>query len=450
MATTSGDRGEWGSKLGFVFAAAGSAVGLGNIWKFPSEVAENGGAAFLVIYLLCCFVVGFPVMVAELSIGRRTGKNPVGAFKALGGGPFVLVGYWGILCGVAILSFYLVIAGWTFSYAFSELFHGLGQTAWSDAFAAQGSGPKNAIFTLLFALATFLVVIGGVQSGIERVTKTLMPALLVILVLMIGYVLFQPGSSEGLAVYLMPDFSKISTGLIFQAMGQAFFSLSLGMGALITYGSYLNRRQNLPEAAAYVTLADVGIAFLAGLLIMPAMYAAQANGIAIFDAQGALINSTGLVFNVLPALFHSMEGTIGLILGVTFFLLLSMAALTSTISLLEVPVAFLIDEHGMKRTQAAALITTIVGVIGAAVSFQLSLIGSLDLVFNTIGLPLGGLMICLFLAYAWKTTNAMAEMEDGFPGVRDSAFGKIWPVAVGIVSPILIAIVLTTTLINLF
>lgn len=333
--TTSTERGSWNSKLGFILAAAGSAVGLGNIWGFPTKVATEGGGAYLIVYLLCTFLIGYPVMVAELSIGRKSGKNPVGAFKALSSNKFFpFVGLWGVICGVMILSFYTVIAGWAFGFAFEEIFFYLGWNEAAQWLTDTGNGPKNALIASIFMLGTIKIIMGGVSDGIEKATKFMMPLLIGIIVIMIIYVLTQPGATDGVKEYLLPDFSKITPGLIFSAMGQAFFSLSLGMGALITYGSYLSKKENIPQAAAFVTLADVGIAFLAGLLILPAMFVAKEAGIDIFVGD-KLADSTDLVFQILPALFHSIGGFVGLLLGVVFFLLLSIAALTSTISLLE-------------------------------------------------------------------------------------------------------------------
>ena len=450
MAPSSQDRGQWSSKLGFVLAAAGSAVGLGNIWKFPSEVAENGGAAFILIYLMCCFLVGFPVMVAELSIGRKTKKNPVGAFKALSANPIApLIGFWGVLCGVMILSFYNVIAGFALSFVLEEIFFFAGNAELANWFGTLDGGFKVALFSGIFMIFTITVVTGGISGGIERATKTMMPLLIGILFLMIIYVATQEGSGEGFSVYLKPDFSKLDVGLFFQAMGQAFFSLSLGMGALITYGSYLSKKQNIAEAAAFVTLADVGIAFTAGLLIIPAMYVAQANGIGIFDANGALISSTNLVFDVLPALFHQMATSVGAIFGITFFLLLSMAALTSTISLLEVPTSYAIDELKLTRKKAATLIGSGIGLISIIISFNMNLIGTFGTLFNDIGLPLGGFLICIFLGYVWKTENALLEIEEGYPDVQNKPFGKIWPIFIRFICPLLIIIVFVVTIANI-
>lgn len=432
-------RGNWNSKLGFILAAAGSAVGLGNIWRFPTEAASNGGGAFLLIYLVCCFLIGFPVMMAEISMGRNTRKNPVGAFKALGNNAFYpLIGLWGVLCGVMILSFYTVVAGWTVSYVFEEILFFSGYTEWAAWIADTSNGWLNALFSVVFMGATISIIRGGVSDGIERATKTLMPLLFIILFVLIGYVVSQPGSGEGLTTYLYPDFSEITTELIFAAMGQAFFSLSLGMGALITYGSYLSKKENVPQAAALITGLDTLVAFLAGLLIIPAMYMAQAAGISIFDAAGDLIAGPALIFQVLPSLFHELGGFFGIFLGVTFFLLLSVAALTSTISLLEVPVSYAIDEFQVPRKRAALYIGLGILAVSLVVSFDTSLIGTLDFIFSTIGLPLGGILICLFLGYVWKTQSALAEMDEGNPGFSGSVLGKTWSLFIMIICPLLI------------
>lgn len=436
MATTpASSRGSWNSKLGFILAAAGSAVGLGNIWAFPTKVATEGGAAYLLIYLLCTFAIGFPVMAAEIAIGRKSGKNPVGAFKAISSNKFFpLVGLWGVICGVMILSFYTVIAGWAFGFAFEEIFYFLGMSTAAEWLTDTGNGFRNALIATVFMLATIKIITGGVSEGIERATKTMMPMLIGIIIIMIIYVLSQPGSNEGIAVYLLPDFSKINAELIFSAMGQAFFSLSLGMGALITYGSYLSKRENIPQAAAFVTLADVGIAFLAGLLIIPAMYLAQSQGITI-DAGGSLASSTDLVFQILPALFHTIGGGVGMLLGVTFFLLLSIAALTSTISLLEVPVSYVIDEYKVKRKKAAWGVGLGILAISIAVAYYPVLIGWFDYVFSSVGLPLGGFLICIFVGYVWTTNQAMDEMENGYAGIRDGLFSKVWPIFIKYICP---------------
>ncbi|MCA1802385.1 MAG: sodium-dependent transporter [Rhodothermaceae bacterium] len=444
--TEAHSRGNWNSTLGFVLAAAGSAVGLGNIWGFPSQVADNGGAIFILIYLICCFAIGLPVMIAELTIGRHTKKNPVGAFRMLGKGPLApLIGVWGLICGVMILAFYLVVSGWTLAYVIEEILYYFGQTDLAAVVGNLEHGTKNAIFSVLFMLATITIITGGISNGIEKATKMLMPVLVGLLLIMIFYVLTLDGAMDGVKVYLMPDFSELNTGVVLSAMGQAFFSLSLGMGALITYGSYISKHQNIVHSATYVTLADIGIAFLAGFLIIPAMYVALGSGINILDDGGNLVAGTQLVFIVLPEMFHNM-GSLGLLAGVAFFTLLSLAALTSTISLLEVPVAYAIDEHRITRRKAAWGIGSGIAVLAVIVSYNIQLIDVLVSIFNEIGLPLGGLMICLFLGYFWKTENALLEISKGYENVGESSFGAIWSYFIRYICPLLIGLVFISTI----
>jgi NSS family neurotransmitter:Na+ symporter len=294
-------------------------------------------------------------------------------------------------------------------------------------------------------LATVYIVANGVRSGIEKATKTIMPALVLILIAMIFFVIFQDGAHRGLSLYLQPDLSKINPELVLSALGQAFFSLSLGIGTLITYGSYLDNRQNIPKAAAYVTGADISIAFLAGFLIIPAMFVAQHAGIPIFDNNGNLISSTGLVFDTLPNLFHIM-GPAGIILGIFFFILLSLAALTSTISLLEVPVAYLVDEWGIRRKRATIGIALFGTILSLLVAYNPRSIEILVKIFLNIGLPIGGLMICLFLGFVWKTRLALQELEKGRPGILTSSFARIWPLFVKILCPATILLVFLNTI----
>lgn len=377
-------------------------------------------------------------MMAEISIGRKTGKNPVGAFKALNSNRFYsLIGMWGVLCGVMILSYYTVIAGWTVSYVFEEIFYFANMPDMAAWISDTGNGWLNAIFAIVFMGATISIIIGGVSDGIEKATKTMMPLLFVILVILIGYVITQPGSGKGLSIYLQPDLTKITPSLIFSAMGQAFFSLSLGMGALITYGSYLSKKENIPQAAAMVTGMDTLVAFLAGLLIIPTMYMAQSQGIQIFNGD-ELVAGPALIFQVLPQLFHELGGVLGLIVGGTFFLLLSVAALTSTISLLEVPVSYVIDEHGVRRKKAAIGVGLGILIISLFISFDTSLISTIDLIFSQVGLPLGGILICLFLGYIWKTENALEEMNLVNPEFKSSILGKVWKLFVMIICPLAI------------
>jgi len=452
LATTpANSRGTWNTKVGFILAAAGSAVGLGNIWRFPTVMAENGGAAFLFIYALLVFIIGYPVMVAELSIGRRTKKNPVGAFRALSNNKiFTLAGFWCVLCGVAILSFYVIIAGWTISYFFEQIFYYFGFFSLAEWVANINNGWLNASVAILFMGITIAIILGGVSQGIEKAVRFLMPMLVIIILILIVYVMFQPGAGAGLREYLVPDFSAINMELILAAMGQAFFSLSLGMGALITYGSYLHKRENIPEAAGYVTGFDVGIAFLAGMLIMPTIYMAQAEGLVVYDDAGNLVAGTALIFQVLPELFHAMGGIIGLIFGATFFLLLTIAALTSSISLLEVPTSYVIDEHNIPRKKAALFIGGFITILSMFIAFDTSLIDTIDFIFSVIGLPLGGLVVCIFLGYFWKTENAKVELRQGFENIDNNMFWPVWLVFIKYICPILIALILGSTVYSIF
>ncbi len=442
-------RGTWNSKLGFILAAAGSAVGLGNIWRFPTEAASNGGAAFLIIYLICVLFIGLPIMVAELSIGRSSKKNPVGAFRFLNKNKFFpFVGLWGVLCGVMILSFYTVIAGWTFSHVFVEIFMYVGMVDLAETLANIENGYVNSAFAILFMGCTILIIRGGVSGGIERATKFMMPMLILILIAMAIFVLFQPGAEKGVEAYLKPDFSMITSDLILAAMGQAFFSLSLGMGALITYGSYLSSKENIVEAATYVTIADIGIAFLAGLLVMPTMYLAQEQGVKIFDAEGNFLAGPDLIFQILPELFAQLGGVLGLIFGVMFFFLLSIAALTSTISLLEVPVSYIIDEHNFKRKKAALLVGSGILIISLLISFKLILINHIDFIFSVIGLPLGGLFICIFVGYYWTTQSASDEIRKGVEKSRSIWLINTWSIFIKYICPTIIIIILVNTIIQ--
>ena len=340
-------RGNFSSKAGFILAAAGSAVGLGNIWKFPFEVGNGGGAAFVVLYLLFCFLLCFPVMVSEIAIGRHTMRNPVGAFDALGFKKWNFVGKLGLICGVLILSFYNVVAGWAFGYFIEMLFGNfeIGQNFGGyikDIFRV-GS------YAIVFMLTTAFIVSKGISGGIERAAKILMPTLIVMILGLVIYAATLPNAMKGISFYLVPDFSEINITVIGGALRQAFFSLSLGMGALITYGSYVSKNDNIISSAAYITLMDVGIAFIAGLMIFPFVAFNLGGDMSQVSQPG--FGGPGLIFVTLPGVFETLGSVWGVIIGSFFFLLLSFAALTSTVSLLEVPVAYVVDEHKVNRNK---------------------------------------------------------------------------------------------------
>jgi NSS family neurotransmitter:Na+ symporter len=450
-------RDTWGSKLAFVLAAAGSAVGLGNIWGFPTVAAANGGAAFLVIYLFAVALVGAPVMLAELVIGRRTQRNPLGAFKALRpGSPWVLVGGLGVLTGLMILSFYSVIAGWTLAYIIKTAAGAFGPgTDTAAVFAGVAASPLPAIgWHLVFMVLTVLVVVGGVRAGIERWTKVLMPALVVILVLLVLRAVTLSGAGAGLEFYLRPDFSRIDASVVLAAIGQAFFSLSLGMGAMITYGSYVAKSDDLETSALYVTAFDTMIALLAGLLIFPTLFHAGMD-------PGA--GGPGMVFVVLTSLLGTIPPAPwgGIVFGTAFFVLLAIAALTSSISLLEVVVAWLVDERKVPRGKAAWAIGVLAFLIGipsalanGAVGWLTTLPGIgtdfLSFLFTLFGqysLVVGALLISVFLGWVWGARAASEEVkaDDGkFP------LERVWTFLIRFLCPIAIVGVLVTLLRPLF
>lgn len=436
-------RGEFTSSFGFIMAAAGSAIGLGNIWGFPTQTAQNGGAAFVLLYLILAFVVGYPILLAEFTIGRHTQSNPVGAYQKIKGGKrFVPIGFLGITTVGFILAFYTIIAGTMVAYFISPILQLLGAETAAAWVISQGT-ISNMLFASVFFFLTILIVAAGVKDGIEKWSSRLMPTLLVILVMLVIYVLTLDGAIEGLKVYLLPDFSKVLNAQLFtSALGQAFFSLSLGVGSMLVLASYTSKKENLVRLGRLVTLSDVGIAFLAGLLIIPAMYAASASGTQIFDEAGNLISGPNLIFQVLPALFNTM-GPIGIALSVVFFFLMVIAALTSTISMLEVPVAFAVDNKNMDRSKASIMIGVIFWIVSMIIVLNFDLLFGLVVSATTQFIqPLLGLFICIFVGWIMSRNTLIEEIKQGNPGIENTLFMKIWPLFIRYVSPILILIIL--------
>ena len=454
-------RGAFSSKAGFILAAAGSAVGLGNIWKFPFEVANGGGAAFVIMYLLFCFLLCFPVMVTEIAIGRKTQKNPVGAFRDLGFPRWGVLGKMGILAGILILSFYNVVAGWAFGY-FIQM--SIGNFDIGNQFGEYVNNiGRVGLYGILFMLATAFVVSKGISGGVEKASKILMPTLISIMLLLVIYSLTLPHAFEGISYYLVPQFSEINFSVIYNALGQAFFSLSLGMGALITYGSYVSKNDNIITSAAWITVSDAGIAFLAGLMMFP---------FAAFLSEGAVetvSGGPGLIFSVLPGAFESIGPILGRIIGSFFFLLLSFAALTSTISLLEVPVTYVVDELNVKRKHAVWVIALFIFLLGVP-----SLLSSGDSYFFTnfityigadkptsfldfvahIGsdtlLPLGGFLMTIFTAYVWKKHNLNKEIEQGHPQFKGTLIERYIDFAISYLCPVILGSIFLLTVLNRF
>ncbi len=467
----SDDREVWGSRVGFILAAAGSAVGLGNVWRFPYVLGENGGGAFVLVYLACVVIVGAPVFLAELTIGRHTQRNPVGAMKKLRPGRFwPAVGGMGVLAGFLILSYYSVIAGWTLGYTIEGIFAGAASPespeasqAYFEAFTS--SSVKVVGYHALFMIATILIVARGIKAGIEWASKVMMPAFLTLLFVLIIRGLMLPGSGAGVAFILQPDFSKLTPDVIFNAMGQAFFTLSLGMGAMITYGSYMSSRDNLVRSSAEVAAMDTSVAVISGFAIFPALFALNME-----PAQGP-----GLIFATLPAVFAQIPG--GAIFSFMFFFLMLLAALTSSISLLEVCSCYFIDQWNWSRTKAAwvlggtilvlgvpsALTTTsawqdwsIAGMLGAerGVGF-LGNIGILqhnwqalmEAITANYMLPMGGLLIAVFVGYVWARSETVAEVKQGFAGFRGA---PLWLNLLRYVCPLVVTQILLVGILNEF
>lgn len=450
------ERAVWGSKLAFILAAAGSAIGLGNIWGFPTTAALNGGAAFLVVYLLAVVAIGAPVMLAELAIGRYTQRNPVGAFRALAPrSAWIVVGALGVLAGLVILSFYSVIGGWALAYVLKAAAGTFGEGADTAAiFGGLAGSASWAIFWhAIFMLLTVLVVVQGVRDGIERWTKILMPMLFVILLLLIFRAVTLSGAGPGLEFYLRPDFSKVNGSVVLAATGQAFFSLSLGMGAMITYGSYISKRDDLVSSAIFVTLADTLIAVMAGLLIFPTLFHA---------AMDPTQSGPSMVFVTLSSLFAEIPPAPygGIVFGTMFFVLLSIAALTSSVSLLEVVTAYFVDERRVTRGRAAigiGLVAFLLGVPSALANGAVPWLSSLPVVgmdfltflftvFGQYALVTGGLLISIFAGWVWGVRAAGDEVR-----ANDGKFplGRTWSFLIRFVCPVATAALLIQLVIGL-
>ncbi|PCI60330.1 MAG: sodium-dependent transporter [Gammaproteobacteria bacterium] len=439
-------RGGFSSRLGFIMAAAGSAVGLGNIWGFPTQTASNGGAAFVLVYLVLAFCLAYPAFMAELLIGRYGQANAVTSLQKMSHNLWqkrfaFMVGFGGIICAALILSFYGILAGWMMSFAIDPLLRLFGLNEAAQWFVTQ-SLTRNLIFTALFMSLTIFIIRRGVEDGIEKWSKRLMPMLIILLTVLIIYVMTLEGASEGIKAYLQPDLSRVfDADLLISALGQAFFSLSLGTSVMIIYGSYISKKENLVSLGALVTLIDVSIAFLAGLLIIPAMYVAQAHGVAIFAEDGSLISGSNLVFTVLPSLFDGM-GVMGMFVGFAFFVLMTIAALTSSISMLEGPVSYVVERHDVERTKATTFIGLGILIISIIIVMNISfMLDFVAMISTQYGQPIIAMLCCVFVGWIWQRNSLLAEIKQGNDNVENSLFWKIWPWYVKFVCPTAIAAV---------
>lgn len=441
-------RGTFGSRFGVVAAVGGSVIGLGNIWRFPYITGENGGAAFIIIYLLVSFLISIPVMLTEFSIGRSTRRNAKRAFSKLApGSKWPLVGYLGIITALVILSFYCVIAGWSLEFLKESVlnrFAGRSSAEIQSSFESfVASGWRPIIWTAVFALATGWIVMSGIEKGIERYTKILMPMFVLMLVGLAVNSFTLDGAREGISFLLKPDFSKISLRTALVAMGQSFFSMSLGMGAMITYGSYIKKNENMFKVAGIVALSDLSVAILSGLAIFPAVFSFGIN-----PSSGP-----DLVFLTLPNIFARMPG--GYIISVVFFILLFIAAITSSISLLEVITAYVTEELQISRKRAVMLAVGVILLMGMMNAMSqmpdsklriagMNLFDFCDSLSSNFMMPFGGLMIVIFAG--WRMSPAILKNEM----TSNMRYGlKLYPVVrfvIKFIAPIVIAILLIQTM----
>lgn len=440
------ERGNFGSKLGIVLATAGSAVGLGNVWRFPYMAGEHGGAAFILIYMGCILLLGVPGMISEFIVGRHAQTNAARAYEKLSNGrPWKLVGYLGILTSTIILGFYAVVAGWCLQYLYASI---AGQVLGDvqcvkDYFVSFSAHPiKPVIWGIGFVLITHVVVVMGVRRGIERASKWLMPILLILLLVLVGASCMLPGSIEGVRFLLQPDLSKMDSGVFLEALGQAFFSLSLGTACLCTYASYFTKETNLLRSAGQIALLDTFIAILAGLMIFPAAFSVGVNP----------DSGPSLVFITLPNVFQQAFGTIpvvGYMISIMFYALLVFAALTSTISMHEIGTAFFTEELHLSRTRSAWIPTLLASVLCLLCSWSvgaydiqllgLSLMDFCDKLTANIMLPLGGMLTCLFVGWYIPRRVVFDEFTNG--GRYNRLFFDVYLFAVRVVCPIAIGLV---------
>lgn len=400
------NRANFGSRLGIVLATAGSAVGLGNVWRFPTMTGENGGAAFILLYIICVIVLGIPCMLSEFIIGRRAQANTARAYAKLANGtPWRFIGYFGVFTGFLISGYYCVVSGWCLQYVYASVGDGLTGDAdsVSNYFNSFVTNPwKPIVWLVLFFAITHFVVVKGVEKGIERASKLMMPLLFLLLIVIAVAACLLPGAGDGIAFLFSPDFSKVDSNVLLGALGQAFYSLSLGMGCLCTYASYFSRDTNLTRSATQIIGVDTAIAIMAGLMIFPA----------VFSVGGDVGAGPSLVFITLPNVFtqaFSSVPLLGHVIALFFYLLLSMAALTSLISLHEVSTAFFHEEFCLSRAKAATIVTVLGCIIGVFCSlsfsqdslslFGRSLFDFFDFTTGQVFLPLGGFLTCLFVGW---------------------------------------------------
>ena len=457
-------REQFGSRLGFILAAAGSAVGIGNMVGFPVAATKNGGGAFLLIYALFVVLICLPVMLAEMSVGRHSKKDPLGAYVKLSDNDtkWRIAGWLSIITPFMIAVFYLVITVWIFGYLFQAVMGNLDMLADPATFGNFIQTPTLFIYMVAVLAVVYLILQGGVREGIEKAAKVMMPTLFIMLVALVIFVLTLDNAFAGVKYYLVPDFDKINAGVVSAALSQAFFSLSLGMGIMITYGSYLDSKSDVPGSAKLVALTDTAVAFIAGLLILPAVFSFNPNT----NTAELSDSSLGMIFSFLPKIFLALQTTIGYggasVVASIFFLLVFFAAITSLVSIFEVPVAAYMDEKQASRKKALGVLGFLLVLMAALASLSFGMSDLFtnfvtyadsnkslfdviyDLFYDTI-LPFNGFLICVFVIYRWKKANFNAELDAGAPDYKSSFFEKYVDFSVGTFIPVILLLVFINT-----
>lgn len=434
-------RGSFTNKLGFVLAAAGSAVGLGNLWRFPYLAAKHGGGIFLLVYLILAVTFGFALMVTEIAIGRKTHLSAVGAFEKLNR-KCGFIGYLACLVPFIITPYYCVIGGWVLKYFTVFVTNQVSEAASDEFFTSFITQPAApVIFFVIYASATMVIVMLGVEKGIEKASRLMMPLLVVMTVVISVFGLMQPGAVDGLIYYLKPDFGRFSATTVLAAMGQLFYSMSLAMGIMITYGSYMKKEASLEKSVRQIEIFDTGIAFMAGLMIIPAVFAFSGG------SEEALGKGPSLMFITLPKVFDSMK--LGTVIGAVFFLLVLFAALTSSISLAETLVSIVMDKLGWTRKKTCVLILIFILAIGIPVSlgfgiwsfiapFGMSLLDFFDFVSNSVLMPIVAILTCIFVGFVIKPKEIIDEVEiNGKFGIK-----KFYSVMIKYIAPVFLAAIL--------
>jgi NSS family neurotransmitter:Na+ symporter len=435
--SASSDRGEWGTRLGFILAAVGSAVGLGNMWRFSYVAAEGGGAAFVLLYLIFVALIGLPVMTSELVVGRMTQVSPIKAVRQLGGSRWAPLGWLFVFCGFGILSYYSVIAGWTMRFAFDALRGAIPQDT-ATYFNEVGTNMPAVITHVLFMAITVFIVVRGVKKGLERTALILMPMLFILLVGLAIWATTLSGGGAGYAYYLKPRLSELlDTAIITDAAGQAFFSLSLGMGAIMTYASYLKSKTNLGREAVTIAATDFGVAFVAGLVVFPIIFH---FGLGEAIGLGGVLNTdntVGTLFITIPPALQSL-GSGGSIIVAAFFVMLFFAALTSAISLLEVVVAAVIDSWQWPRVGAAVTFGILITLAGIPSAYNLNFLTFADKLVGTFLLMVGGLCTAVLVGYR-ALPKAQQELSIG---MENANLRRVWSAMVKFVVPPVLIVVL--------